>query len=228
MQFRFDVFIQNIFRLLFFVKETMFIATVSFTCGMAIALLLAVIDKYKIPVFFRLSKIFISFFRSTPMLCQLFFFYFGISPSIPLLRDASAMVSLLIIMSMNESAFMAETLRGALSSVDKGQREAALSLGMTEWQALKRIVIPQAIRVAIPGLSNSFISLIKGSSLGFTIGVVEILSKSKLLAASNFRFMEAYLAALLVYWALIWLLGYAQKHLETRANKGVVDVHFNH
>lgn len=207
--------------LLPYIQVTLVIAVISFGFGLILAILLAIVIIYEVPGLSTVSKVYISFFRSTPMLTQLFFFYFGLSPFIPVLKQASPLVSLLIIMSMNESAFMAETLRGAISSVDKGQREAALSLGMTEAQAFRRIILPQAFRVAIPGLSNSFISLIKGSSLGFTIGVVEIMTKSKLLAAKGFRFMEAYLASLALYWLLIWLLGFGQKYIEKYANKGV-------
>ena len=119
-------------------------------------------------------------------------------------------------MSMNEAAFMSETIRGALSSIDKGQREAGLSIGMTELKVMRRIVIPQAFRVALPGLSNSFISLIKGSSLGFTIGVIELMSEAKLISS---RIMEAYAAVLIVYWVVIALLTKGQKLLEQRINK---------
>ena len=90
---------------------------------------------------------------------------------------------------------------------------------MTELKVMRRIVIPQAFRVALPGLSNSFISLIKGSSLGFTICVIELMSEAKLISSKNFRIMEAYAAVLIVYWVVIALLTKCQKLLEQRINK---------
>lgn len=167
----------------------------------------------------KVVAIYVSFFRSTPMLSQLFFFYFAITPFVSFLSEMKPITALIIVMSMNEAAFMSETIRGALSSIDKGQREAGLSIGMTELKVMRRIVIPQAFRVALPGLSNSFISLIKGSSLGFTIGVIELMSEAKLISSKNFRIMEAYAAVLIVYWVVIALLTKGQKLLEQRINK---------
>ena len=173
------------------------------------------------PVLNKVVAVYVSFFRSTPMLSQLFFFYFAITPFVSFLKEIEPITALIIVMSMNEAAFMSETIRGALSSIDKGQREAGLSIGMTELQVMRRIVVPQAFRVALPGLSNSFIGLIKGSSLGFTIGVIELMSEAKLLSAKNFRVMEAYIAVLIIYWAVIAILSKGQKLLEQRVNKSM-------
>lgn len=221
MNFDFNIFKGIIFQIIPYIKVTLFIAISALIIALVLAIILAVINEYKIPIFRNVVNIYVSFFRSTPMLSQLFFFYFAVSPSVSFLNDIEPIVALIIVMSMNESAFMSETIRGALSSVDKGQREAGLSIGMTELQVMRRIVIPQAFRVALPGLSNSFISLIKGSSLGFTIGVIELLTEAKLISARNFRVMEAYMAALVVYWVVIALLTKCQRILEQRINKSI-------
>ena len=131
----------------------------------------------------------------------------------------SPTVAIILVLGLNEAAFMAETIRGALSSVDKGQYEASLAVGMTESQAMRRIIIPQAIRVAIPSLGNAFIGMVKGTSLGFTIGVVELMAEAKLLATKNYRIMEAYMAALFIYWVLIVILSQLQKLIEKKLNK---------
>lgn len=220
MNFRFDLFFSMFKELVPFVKDTLFLAVVSFILAIVLALVLALIVEYKVPVLYALAKIYISFFRSTPMLAQLFFFYFGFVQFVFFLKDMSPVTALIIVMGMNEASFMAETIRGALSSVDKGQREAALVIGMTELQMMRRIVIPQAFRVALPGLSNSFIGMIKGTSLGFTIGVVELMSQSKLIAARNYRVMEAYMCALVIYWFVVAVLSKGQKKLEEKVNKG--------
>lgn len=221
MNFDFNIFKGIIFQIIPYIKVTLFIAISALIIALVLAIILAVINEYKIPIFRNVVNIYVSFFRSTPMLSQLFFFYFAVSPSVSFLNDIEPIVALIIVMSMNESAFMSETIRGALSSVDKGQREAGLSIGMTELQVMRRIVIPQAFRVALPGLSNSFIGLIKGSSLGFTIGVIELMSEAKLISAKNFRVMEAYIAVLIVYWVVIAILTKCQKLLEKCVNKSM-------
>lgn len=221
MNFRFDIFQEMIFDILPFIKVTLFIAAVSLVISLILAVVLALIVEYKVPVLNKVVAVYVSFFRSTPMLSQLFFFYFAITPFVSFLKEIQPMTALIIVMSMNEAAFMSETIRGALSSIDKGQREAGLSIGMTELQVMRRIVVPQAFRVALPGLSNSFIGLIKGSSLGFTIGVIELMSEAKLLSAKNFRVMEAYVAVLIIYWVVIAILSKGQKLLEQRVNKSM-------
>lgn len=221
MDFRLDIFQETLFEILPFIKVTLFIAAVSLVIALGLAIILALIVQYKIPVLDKLVALYVSFFRSTPMLSQLFFFYFAVTPFVSFLKDIEPITALIIVMSMNEAAFMSETIRGALSSVDKGQREAGLSIGMTELQVMRRIVIPQAFRVALPGLSNSFIGLIKGSSLGFTIGVIELMSEAKLISAKNFRVMEAYIAVLIVYWVVIAILTKCQKLLEKCVNKSM-------
>ena len=185
MNFRFDIFQETLFEILPFIKFTLFIAAISLVISLILAVILALIVEYKVPVLNKVVAIYVSFFRSTPMLSQLFFFYFAITPFVSFLSEIEPITALIIVMSMNEAAFMSETIRGALSSIDKGQREAGLSIGMTELKVMRRIVIPQAFRVALPGLSNSFISLIKGSSLGFTIGVIELMSEAKLIKAMS-------------------------------------------
>ena len=218
MNFKFDIFIEAFPDIIPFVLTTLILALIAFTLALILSVILAIIVEYKVPVLFQITKIYISFFRSTPMISQLFFFYFGVTPIIPFLKSAPPSISIILVLGMNEAAFMAETIRGALSSVDKGQYEAALVTGMTELQAMKRIVLPQAIRVAIPGLSNSFIGTIKWTSLGFTIGVVEIMAEAKLLSSKNYRIMEAYMAALVIYWILIAVLERGQKWLEKKIN----------
>ena len=113
---------------------------------------------------------------------------------------------------------MAENIRGALLSVDSGQIEAAFSFGMSRFQTTTRIIAPQALRVAFPSLFNNFIDLIKGSSISFVVGVVDIMGQAKLEAAITFRFFEVYAAVMLIYWVIITLLGIVQKRIELWCN----------
>lgn len=220
MDFRYDILIKQIPEILPFIKETIFIAIFSMLISLILSILISMIREYRIIVLSQICNLYVSFFRSTPLIFQLFLFFFGITQMIPFLRSIRPTTALIIVMGMNESAFMAETIRGAMSSIDKGQREAALSIGMTELQSMRRIVLPQAIRVALPGIANSFIGLIKGSSLGFTIGVIEIMGQAKLVAANSYRMTESYVAVLIIYWILITFLNKGQSLIEKRLNKG--------
>jgi putative amino-acid transport system permease protein len=111
---------------------------------------------------------------------------------------------------------MSETMRGAIRSVDKGQMEGCLSVGMTYWQAMKRIVLPQALHYIIPPLSNNFLEVFKGTSLASMVGITEMMLKAKMMSSKDLRFMETYLAILFIYWGLNIIFSIIQKYLEVR------------
>ncbi|ACQ52658.1 amino acid ABC transporter permease [Clostridium botulinum] len=217
----FDVkyLVQSLIVLLKYAHITLSIAILSMIIAVLFGVILAVIRMYKVKFLHSISEIYISFFRGTPILIQLFLFYYGLPQIIPSFKEIPAYMAVVIALSMNGSAYMAEIIRGAIMSIDKGQMEASLSLGMTEFQAMKRIILPQAARVAIPSLGNSFIDLLKSSSLAFTVGVAEILSKAQMNAASSYRFFESYLAVALIYWVMVELFNFMQKLLERRIGK---------
>ena len=121
-----------------------------------------------------------------------------------------------VVLSLNVGAFMSESIRGALLSVDEGQKEAAYSLGMTNLQLVTRIIIPQAVRVALPPLFNDVINLIKMTSLAFMLGVPDIMGAAKIEGAKTFRYFEIYAAVMLVYWVVIFILGLLHKWLEKK------------
>lgn len=164
-------------------------------------------------------KVYTSFFRGTPLVAQLFFFYFGLPNIIPSLICITGFTSAIVTMSLNNSAYIKEALRGALLSVDKGQLEAGRSLGYTEKQVVRLIVIPQAIRVAIPALANSFVDILKGTSMAFTVGVIEITAAAQLYSAATLRFFEGYCGLILMYWVLVVILEQLLKLLEKRMNR---------
>lgn len=198
---------------------TISIALLAMIFGLIIGTTLALIRVYRIKGLHQFTSIYISFFRGTPLLVQLFLLYYGLPQILPILRFMDAYTAAIIGLSLNSSAYMAEIIRGAIMSVDKGQMEASLSVGMTPWQGMKRIILPQAARIAIPSLGNSFISLLKESSLAFTLGVAEMLARSKMAAAATYRFFESYLAVALVYWIITIIFSYAQSKIETTINK---------
>lgn len=202
-----------------YVHITISIALLSMIVGLVLALILAVIRIYNVKILYPISRLYISFFRGTPLLVQLFLLYYGIPQVLPFFRELNAYSAAVIGLSLNGSAYMAEIIRASISSVDKGQMEASLSVGMTQWQGMRRIVFPQAARVAVPSLGNTFIDLVKGSSLAFIMGVAEILAKAQMSAAANYRFFESYLVVALIYWAIITFFNYLQKILEVRLGK---------
>src|SRR5699024_5874049 len=126
-----------------------------------IGLVLAIILVNKIPILFQVAKVSISFFRGTPVIIKLLVLYFGMPQLFPVLNDLGAGTAAIIAFSLNTSSYLAEIFRAGLESVDRGQAEAATSVGMSYWQSMRGIVLPQAVRNALPATGNMFIGLIK-------------------------------------------------------------------
>lgn len=163
-----------------------------------------------------LARIYVSFFRGTPLLVQLFMIYYGL-PQLGIQLDP--LPAALIGFSLNMAAYTAEILRAAIASIDRGQWEAAASIGMSHAQTLYRAILPQAARTALPPLGNSFISLVKDTALAATIQVPELFRQAQLITARTFEIFTMYLAAALIYWLLASVLAYFQGRLEDRVNR---------
>jgi putative amino-acid transport system permease protein len=203
-----------------YVRVTLALSLSAMVVGLGLAFIISLIIDAKIPTLNKFLKVYVSFFRGTPLLAQLFLLYFGFAQISETVANMSSFTAAFIIMSLNTAAYMSETLRGAIASVDKGQMEASLSVGMTYIQAMFRIVLPQAFRFAIPALSNTFINIIKDSSLAFSIGVKEITAAAQLEATSSFKYLEAYVDIILIYWLITSILGYFQKRWEKSLSRG--------
>ena len=217
MRFNVTFFIQCFPELIAKIPFTLWLGVLSFAASFVLAALITVLRNARIRPVRWIISVYISFFRSTPYITQLFIFYYGIPQFVPAMRTMTADTAFVISVALNSSAFITEIIRGGLLSVDKGQKEAAMSVGMNRFQMMKEIVIPQAFVSALPALGNSFVGTVKNTAVAFTVGVVEILSQSKILAAQGFNYMEAYIAAGMVYWVLILVLDFLQKKLEKRA-----------
>ena len=165
--------------------------------ALIVGVIIAIIGYYKIPVLYQLTRVYVSIMRGTPVVAQLYFFYYGIALYSAFVRNMTPLIAVAVVMSFNMGAFMSESIRGALLSVDEGQKEAAYSLGMTNFQLVTRIVIPQAVRVALPPLFNDIINLIKMTSLAFMLGVPDIMGAAKIEGARTFRYFEIYAVVLL-------------------------------
>lgn len=187
--------------------------------ALIIGVLIATVAYYKIPALYQLTRAYISIMRGTPVVAQLYFFYYGVALYSSFVKDMTPLIAVAVVMSLNMGAFMSESIRGALMSVDEGQKEAAYSLGMTNSQLMFRIIIPQAIKVSLPALFNDIINLIKMSSLAFMLGVPDIMGAAKIEGAKTFRYFEIYAAVMLVYWVVIFILGIVHKQLEKKCTK---------
>ena len=206
-------------RIIKYVHITLGISIIAMFIGLIIGTIIALIRKFEIRGLKYFAKVYVSFFRGTPLLVQLFLLYYGLPQIFPSLASMNAYVAAYVGLSLNSAAYIAEVIRGAINSIDKGQMEACLSIGMTKGQAMRRIILPQATRVAIPALGNTFIGIIKESSLAFTLGVSEMLSQAKLAAAASYRFFECYLVVALIYWMITIVFSFLQGKLEARFNK---------
>ena len=195
---------------------TLFLTVATFVIGLILATALAFMSNSKNPFIEAFLKIWLSFFRGTPVLVQLFFFVYGLFPNIPIIKTLPPLWHAVLCLSLAYSSYMSETMRGAIRSVDKSQMEGCLSVGMTYWQAMKRIVLPQALHYIIPPLSNNFLEVFKGTSLASMVGITEMMLKAKMMSSKDLRFMETYLAILFIYWGLNIIFSIIQKYLEVR------------
>ncbi|WP_038835459.1 cystine ABC transporter permease [Yersinia pseudotuberculosis] len=184
--------------------------------GLLLGFMLAMMRLSHFWPFSLISRFYVSIFRGTPLIAQLFMIYYGL-PQFGIELDP--MPAALIGLSLNTAAYTSETLRAAISSIEKGQWEAAASIGMTRWQALYRVILPQAGRTALPPLGNSFIGLVKDTSLAATIQVPELLRQAQLITSRTMEVFTMYLAASLIYWIMATLLSALQNRLEAHVNR---------
>ncbi|MCI6534611.1 amino acid ABC transporter permease [Dorea sp. YH-dor228] len=215
---KFDVkfFFSIIPKLILKIPYTLWLGCIAFAIAFVLGLILEICYTSKNVIIRKIAGLYISYFRSTPYITQLFIFYFGLPQIIPAMRNVVGATALVITIAMNSAAFIAEVIRGGLLAVDRGQREAALSIGLSPINVYKEIILPQAFVAAFPSLGNSFIMMIKNTAIGFTIGVVDILAQAKILAASSLNFFEAYISVGVVYWIILVLIDKLLKYIESK------------
>jgi len=212
--FDFGYMVEIFPRILEYLPIVLYMGTLSFVLAVIVGLVFAVIINAKVPVLYQLLKVIISYFRGVPTLIQIFIFYFGLPQLFPSLSSMQAITAVIIALSIKNAAYLSEVFRSAFLAVDKGQFEACEAVNMTKWQGLRTVILPQVFRVAIPATGNYYIMMIKETSLAFTIGVVDMLARAKLESAVTYKFLEAYLAVGLIYWAITVVLAFLQSKLE--------------
>jgi L-cystine transport system permease protein len=191
---------------------TLLITIVPLFFGIIFGTVIALIRLYQVKYLHYLASFYVSFIRGTPMLLHIMIIYFLIPAVFDNLaakygwpvhsRNIPLLAFIFVSFTITASAYLSETIRSGILSVNPGQREAAYSVGMTTMQALSRIVLPQAAGNSIPMFCSAFISLLQGSSLAFFISVVEITAKAKIIANNNFSYVEAFIAAAIIYWGI--------------------------
>ena len=200
------------------VTGTIPLALTSFAAGLVIALVVALMRLSRVRPVAGVARLYVSVIRGTPLLVQLFVIFYGL-PSIGVVIDPWP--SAIVAFSLNVGGYAAEVIRAAILSVPKGQWEAAHMIGMPHRLALRRIILPQAARVSVPPLSNTFISLVKDTSLASLILVTELFRRAQEIAAFSQEFMVLYLEAAVVYWVVCLFLSSGQSMLERRLDRYV-------
>ncbi|PEZ07623.1 cysteine ABC transporter permease [Bacillus sp. AFS018417] len=192
------------------------LALITFIIGLVLATLTALCRISGNRVLEWIARIYVSIIRGTPLLVQLFIIFYGL-PTIGI--TINSYPAAIIGFSLSVGAYASEIIRASILSIPKGQWEAAYTIGMSYPQALRRVILPQATRVSIPPLSNTFISLIKDTSLASMILVTEMFRKAQEIAATNYEFLVVYTEAGLIYWIICFLLSIVQQILEKRTER---------
>lgn len=192
-------------------KVTLPLTAAAFSTGILIALFVALMQIAKVPVMRKLVRVYVWIIRCTPMIVQLFVVYFGL-PNIGI--KFTPFVSAWIVLSLSIGAYCSETVRAAIESVPVGQLEASYCDGLTFWQAMVHVIIPQALRTAFPPLSNSLIGLVKDTSLAYNVALVEILATAQRIASRTYDYFWLYLEAGLIYLIFCSILTVVQRKAE--------------
>jgi len=227
---------QNYLFILRGLPYTLIICVFSILLAIVLALVGALGRISKNPVAYGVSGFYVSFFRGTPLIVQLFLWYLGLAQiGSNLVAEGhtwahwlilDAFIAGILALGFNYGAYMTEIFRAGIQSVGHGQYEAAQALGMSYRQLMRRIVLPQAFRVIIPPTGNEFIAMLKDSALvsflGTSLATMELFRRAQLAGKADFRYLEALILAAIMYWALTSVFSFFQGRLERRLSKGYV------
>lgn len=195
---------------------TLMVSIVGMAMGLIIGLFLALARSSDKIILRWPARVYISFMRGTPMLVFLFILYFGL----PVMGiEFTAIVAASLGFGLNSAAYIAEINRSSLNSIDRGQWESAKALNIGYWQTMRKIILPQATRIAIPPLTNVFMDIVKATSLAAVITVPELFQKTQIVAGRTYDAMTMYILVALIYWPLCILIGFMQDKLEARYSK---------
>ena len=212
-----DLWIESLPKLLLATaKVTIPLSIIAFVLAILIGIVAQALRSNKFKPLAWIANIYVWLFRGTPLLVQLFLVFYGL-PKVGITLDA--WTSAIIALSLNTGAYVAETFRAAVASIPRGQFEAARTLNFTKMQTLRHVIIPQAVRIALPPLGNDLIDLIKGTSLVSTISLIDLFQSGKQVAAANFEPLAMYTEVAMIYLVIFTVLSWVQGLLEKRSNR---------
>ncbi|ALX14268.1 MAG: amino acid ABC transporter permease [Burkholderia sp.] len=212
----FDLFVRSLPLLESAVTMTVFLGLASFALGSALGLAVALARVSSIRFLRGVAFAYVSIFRGTPLLVQILLIYFGL-PRYGITLDP--VPAALLALTLFSAAYLSENFRAGINAVDRGQWEAAHSLGMNYWKMMWRVILPQGLRIAIPPVGSRMIALIKDTSLASTITVVELTRVADQVGASTFRYLEMFLMVGLIYWVINQVLTIVQTIFEGRVSR---------
>lgn len=209
---------------------TVSLSALTVVFGFILALLLALCRLGKSKVLNVLASIYVEIFRATPMLVQLFIIYYVVFNGVKVLPGFKLFGFIrfdrffpgVVALALNSGAYLSEIIRAGIQSIDAGQTEAARSLGMTGWQTMRLIVLPQAIKNILPAIANEFVTIIKESSICYTIGVQDIMSAVNSVKGATFTIAEPLVVATALYFCLTFPTSKIIEHFERRMRRGDV------
>lgn len=229
MEFNFDFIRDTVLSVVSAIPMTLLLTLFPVIVGLVLGFVLALVRIRKIPVLSQLVSVYLSFFRSVPLLILLFLVYYGVPKLVNYIAfsgervyssaNISGLVIALTTLTLYSGAFLCEIIRGALSSVDMRQMEAAHAIGMTKLSSYMRIIIPQTIIVALPNYFNFVLALLKGTSVVFTISVLDMMNVAKLAAETGHRFIEAYTMVGIAYILFSLIMSTIFHKIERNAKK---------
>lgn len=225
----FNFIITSLPKIFLAIPITLLMAFASAAIGWMLGLVIALVRKNKVPVISQILAVFVSFMRSVPIVILLYISYYvmpaiisAYGANIGMNLDISkipAVIYAIGALMLSQAAYSSEVLRSAISSIDEGQMEASYSVGMTKFQAMIRIVLPQALATAMPNLGGLFVGLVKETSLAYYVGVYEITATAQLLSIPKLNFIEAYIMTTVVYEILSFIFNKIFRAGENRLKR---------
>lgn len=198
------LFVEYKYYYLIGIRTTLLISFLSLIIGTALGALLSLFKLSKVKILRAISTIYIEIVRGTPMMVQIALVYFGSYVIMGVNMDG--FLAALIAVSLNSAAYVAEIIRSGIQSVDKGQREASKSLGLSDGQTMRYIILPQAIKNILPALGNEFVTLIKETAVASTIGVADLMYASKIVQSSSFQPFNPLIIVAIIYFIITFTL----------------------
>lgn len=228
--FDLKVLLDSIIEIATVVPKTLLLAIFILLLSLFMGAIIALIQQYKVPLISQIIKVLQSFLRGTPNVVLLYLMYYALPEILTFFagvlgiefnaNSLNPVVTVILTFSISFSVFQSEIIRGSILSIEKGQIEAAQSLGFSFWQTFRRVIVPQALVEAFPDILNSLLVIIKALSLAYLITVVDILGQAKLVGALNYRYLEAFVGAALIYWLIGALLTFISNRYELKLRHG--------